>query len=160
DIDLRAMTMSQQDFVRFLLLVDSGITADRSAGAVIADAARPETDRGTGDTDGASSDEPHPKPGADVTTAASGTPRSGHVDFYHGTEVPDPYCYLEDPDDHRTREFVATQNTAVERYFTETEFERVRARIEELNGRPRCAQVKSAGGWYFFTANPDSLAHP
>ncbi|MET8798036.1 GNAT family N-acetyltransferase [Nocardia sp. NPDC004568] len=157
DIDLRALTLSQREFVRFMVLADAGVVADAGEYAAMADTGSPETDPGTGETAAGS---PGSRSGSGGEPTAVGTKalRTGHVDFYHGVEVPDPYSYFEDPDDPRTREYTATQNIVAERYFAEPEsrFEETRRRIEQLNGPPRSTEVKTAGGWYFFTANRDS----
>ena len=45
------------------------------------------------------------------------TPRSDHVDVIHGTEIPDPYRWLEDIGSEPTQAWIETQNALTEAYL-------------------------------------------
>ncbi len=81
--------------------------------------------------------------------------RDGVVDVLHGVSIPDPYRYLEDPDDERTRAFVAAQNALSRPYLAAlpatAEF---RAMTGALLSAPRRGAPWERGGRYFVLGNP------
>lgn len=58
--------------------------------------------------------------------------RGSAVDVIHGTEVPDPYRWMEDGDDAALNEWVAAQTHLADRYIAGPEYAAIRTRIEEL----------------------------
>ncbi|MCB2223950.1 MAG: prolyl oligopeptidase family serine peptidase [Actinobacteria bacterium] len=73
--------------------------------------------------------------------------RSEHVDDYHGTPVPDPYRWMEDPDDPETKAFVAASNDVTMPYLASLpEVAALRERIAELWDTPRTGAPSSRGG--------------
>ena len=44
-------------------------------------------------------------------------PKGKHIDVLHGTSIPDPYRWLEDPNAKETKEFVASQNELFSSYI-------------------------------------------
>ncbi len=76
------------------------------------------------------------------------------VDTYHGTEVSDPYRWLEDQDGDATADFVRRQNIA-SRAFLDAVPERdaIRARLAELWNFPRRGAPLHRGDHWFFRRN-------
>jgi prolyl oligopeptidase len=76
------------------------------------------------------------------------------VDDYHGTQVADPYRWLEDPDSPGTRAWIAEQNR-MSRGFLDAIPERaaIRRRLEELWNYERFSVPAKKAGRYFFTRN-------
>lgn len=74
------------------------------------------------------------------------------VDDYHGTKVPDPYQWLEDPDSEETKEFVDAQN-AVSRPFIEAcpIRKQLNQRITEMWDYPKYScPGKHADQYYYY----------
>ncbi len=73
--------------------------------------------------------------------------RAGTVDDYHGTEIADPYRWLEDPDDPDTKSFVAAQD-ALSRSYLDALPERdgLHRRMSELWDIPRTGVPQSRAG--------------
>lgn len=82
------------------------------------------------------------------------TRRGTVVENYHGTQVADPYRWLEEADTEETRAWVAAQNALSAAYF---EAASVRApiitRLTELINFPRHSAPVHKGGRYFFSHN-------
>ncbi len=80
---------------------------------------------------------------------------SSTADMLHGTSVPDPYRYLEDPDSPRTTEFVRAQN-AVSRPYLDALTSRpgFLAGTTALLTAPRTGVPWERGGRYFMIVNP------
>lgn len=76
------------------------------------------------------------------------------VDDYHGTEVADPYRWLEEQDGERTRGFVAAQNAA-SRTWLDALPERavLRERLGELWNFPRTSAPDRFGDHWFWSHN-------
>jgi prolyl oligopeptidase len=76
------------------------------------------------------------------------------VDDYHGTQVADPYRWLEDPDAPRTRAWIEAQNLLT-RSFLDAVPERpaILARLTEVWNHERYGVPKRRGGKLFFTRN-------
>jgi prolyl oligopeptidase len=76
------------------------------------------------------------------------------VDDYHGTQVPDPYRWLEDVDAPETVAWVAAQNRVTLGYLAQIpERERIRHRLTALWDYPKYGAPFKKGGRYFFFRN-------
>jgi prolyl oligopeptidase len=73
-------------------------------------------------------------------------------DNYFGTEVEDPYRWLEDDNSEETAEWVKAQNEVTFAYLEKLPYrEEIRARLTELMNYPRYSTpFKEAGKYYFF----------
>ena len=96
-----------------------------------------------------------------TTTAASSnriayppTRRSDHVDVYHGTSVPDPYQWLENPDSPDTVAWVDAQNSATQSFLAASPHRSaLKARLKELYNYERYSPPFHRGARYFFFRN-------
>ena len=87
--------------------------------------------------------------------------RESVVDDYHGTAVPDPYRWLEYPDDPRTRAFVASQGELSRTYLDGLpEVARMRRRMTELWDVPRTELPVTRRGVTVWAHNPGSDDQP
>jgi prolyl oligopeptidase len=76
------------------------------------------------------------------------------VDNYHGTQVPDPYRWLEDPDSEETLKWVEAQNALTGKFLASyTEREEIQKRLTELWDYPKYSLPTKEGGRYFFEKN-------
>lgn len=80
--------------------------------------------------------------------------RSDQVDDYHGTKVPDPYRWLEDPDSPETRAWIEAENKLTFSVLeTIPEREAIRRRLTELWNYEKYGVPEARGGRYFYTRN-------
>lgn len=76
------------------------------------------------------------------------------VDTYFGTEVPDPFRWLEDDNAEDTEAWVKEQNKVTEGYLAGIPYrEEVRERLTELFNYPRLSSPRRVGEYYFFYKN-------
>ena len=76
------------------------------------------------------------------------------VEHYHGTAVPDPYRWLEDPDAPASRRWIAAQNRLSEAYLAAIpEREPIRERLTRLWNYPKYGTPFRKGGRYFYLKN-------
>lgn len=77
------------------------------------------------------------------------------VDDYHGTPVPDPYRWLEDPDSEETQAWVQAQNTLTRDYLSEiSAWASIQQRLTRLYDFPRYEGTpRRYGDRYFFRKN-------
>ncbi|HMC09837.1 MAG TPA: prolyl oligopeptidase family serine peptidase [Pirellulaceae bacterium] len=77
-----------------------------------------------------------------------------HVDAYHGTEVADPYRWLEDLDSDETRQWVEAQNKVTFGWLAQVPArEPIRRRLTELWNYERYGLPHKKGRRYFYTRN-------
>jgi prolyl oligopeptidase len=82
------------------------------------------------------------------------TERDELVEHRHGTPVPDPYRWLEDPDSPRTRAWVAAQNAVAGAYLAGLEHRPwFSAVLGAVLGAPRAGVPWHRGGRYLVTRN-------
>jgi prolyl oligopeptidase len=96
-------------------------------------------------------------------TSASGLPgkwsypqarKADVVEDYHGTKVPDPYRWLEDPDSPETRAWVEAENRLTREYLDATPLRgEIEARLTALWDYPKYEPPQKKGGRYFFSKN-------
>lgn len=79
--------------------------------------------------------------------------QSNTVDNYHGTLVPDPYRWLEDPDSPETLGWVEAQNERTRSLVDGPKRDALVARLTELYNFPRTSVPARRGRYYFFTHN-------
>lgn len=80
--------------------------------------------------------------------------RSDHVDDYHGTEVPDPYRWLEEPRSEETLAWINAQVELATNYLGSLpEREAIENRLTELWNFERFGIPSEKGGRYFYTRN-------
>ena len=82
------------------------------------------------------------------------TPQSTVVDNYHGTQVPDPYRWLEDDTSEATKAWVVAQNAVTSGYLSQLPQRLpIRDRMTKLFNFERFGTPFRAGGRYFFSRN-------
>src|SRR3989440_8254472 len=81
-------------------------------------------------------------------------PKGDVVDEYHGTKVPDPYRWLEDPDAPATRAWIEAENRLTEAYLAQIPArERIRERLRRLWDYPKYGAPFHKAGRYFYFKN-------
>lgn len=75
------------------------------------------------------------------------------VEDYHGTQVADPYRWLEDPDAEETVAWVNAQNEAFFDYIDIPERKMLEERLTDLWNYPKYSLPYKRGGRYFYTKN-------
>ncbi|MBC8454858.1 MAG: S9 family peptidase [Deltaproteobacteria bacterium] len=82
------------------------------------------------------------------------------VDTYHGTEVSDPYRWLEDPDSEETRTWVDEQVTLTRRWLDDIPRRSViQDRLEKIWNYERFSSPSKHGNRYFFRRNDGLQNH-
>lgn len=82
------------------------------------------------------------------------TKRGDVVENYHGTEVADPYRWLEDPDGADTRVWVEAQNKKTFSYLEKIPFrKKIFDRLEKIWNYPRVGAPFKRGDRYFYYKN-------
>jgi prolyl oligopeptidase len=80
--------------------------------------------------------------------------RDDVVDDYHGTAIPDPYRWLEDPDSAETRSWVKAQNELTRRFIDDIPARTaIHQRLTELWDYPKYTAPERRGDHYFFQKN-------
>ena len=80
--------------------------------------------------------------------------KSDVVDDYHGTRVPDPYRWLEDPDSPESRAWIEAQNRLTEAYLAAIPARTIiRDRLTKLWNYPKYGPPFRKAGRYFFLKN-------
>ncbi|HFE65743.1 MAG TPA: S9 family peptidase, partial [Chloroflexi bacterium] len=76
------------------------------------------------------------------------------VDNYHGTAVPDPYRWLEDPDSAETRAWAAAQNELTQSFISQLPVRpRLEKRLTALWDYPKYTPPVQRNGRLFFQKN-------
>ena len=76
------------------------------------------------------------------------------VDVYFGTEVPDPYRWLEDDTSDETAAWVQSQNQVTNSYLSNIEFrDEVKARLTSLEDYEKVSSPFKRGDYYYFYKN-------
>ncbi|MEZ5285599.1 MAG: hypothetical protein R2712_12505 [Vicinamibacterales bacterium] len=82
------------------------------------------------------------------------TARGDVVEDYHGTEVPDPYRWMEDLDAPAVADWVAAENAVTEPYLAKLPLrERLTGRLTELWNYARVGLPATEGGKIFYAKN-------
>ena len=77
-----------------------------------------------------------------------------HTDTYFGTEVNDPYIWMEDMQSPEVKNWVKQENEITENYLSKIPFrEKIKERLTELWNYPRYSAHFRAGEYYFFYKN-------
>ncbi len=72
------------------------------------------------------------------------------VEDYHGTQVADPYRWLEDDNAKDTKEWVVAQNDVTTDYLAQIPFrEQMKSRLTELFDYPKVGTPRKVGDYYF-----------
>jgi len=80
--------------------------------------------------------------------------KSAVVDDYHGTPVPDPYRWLEDPDASDSRAWIEAENRITESYLAQIpQRDAIRRRLTQLWNYPKYGAPFHKVGRYFFFKN-------
>jgi prolyl oligopeptidase len=82
------------------------------------------------------------------------------VDTYFGTQVPDPYRWLENDTTKETGNWVAAQNEVTSAYLKNISYrETVKKRLEELNNYEKLSAPFREGEYYYFYKNTGLQNH-
>jgi prolyl oligopeptidase len=82
------------------------------------------------------------------------TKKIEHVDTYHGTNVPDPYRWLEDDNSPDTTAWVEAQNKVTFPYLERIPFrQQLQDRVKALNNYEKYSAPSRKGSYFFFRKN-------
>ena len=82
------------------------------------------------------------------------TKREDDIDNYHGTDVADPYRWLENPDAKEVKEWVDAQNEETQAFFkTYPERETVKERLTKSWNYPKYSVPQKEGDYFYFHKN-------
>lgn len=86
------------------------------------------------------------------------TKKTDSVDTYFGTQVPDPYRWLEDDNSEETKAWVEAQNEVTFAYLEKILFrdkirDKIRDRLETLWNYPKMSSLSKKGKYYFYFKN-------
>ncbi|MCF8225647.1 MAG: prolyl oligopeptidase family serine peptidase [Bacteroidales bacterium] len=82
------------------------------------------------------------------------TKKVDHTDNYHGTEVADPYRWLEDDNSEETKEWVIAQNKVTFDYLEKIPFrDKLKERLTEIWDYPKMGNPTKRHGIYFYSYN-------
>ena len=82
------------------------------------------------------------------------TVRGDVVDNYFGTEVPDPYRWLEDDNSEATAAWVTAENAVTQDYLSQIPFRgAIRERLTEVWNYAKESAPRKHGDWWYYTYN-------
>jgi prolyl oligopeptidase len=82
------------------------------------------------------------------------TRKDDQVDDYHGTQVADPYRWLEDDNSAETLAWVNAQNQATHRYLEQIPYRsQLKQRLQELYNYPKYGIPSRSGAFYLWSKN-------
>ncbi len=88
------------------------------------------------------------------------TRKSDHVDHYHGTEVADPYQWMEDDFAEEVTSWVNAQNALTNSYLdTIPQREKINARLTEIWSFAKMGAPYKKGNYYFYSKNNGTQNH-
>ncbi|GAB3500456.1 prolyl oligopeptidase family serine peptidase [Spirosoma knui] len=80
--------------------------------------------------------------------------KTDHVDTYHGTQVADPYRWLEDDRSAETAEWVKAENKVTFDYLAQIPFRKqLQTRLEQVYNYPKYSAPSRKGDWFYFSKN-------
>ena len=92
--------------------------------------------------------------GGDKPFAYPNARKGDVVDDYHGTKVPDPYRWLEDPDSSESRAWIEAENKLTYGYLEQIpQREAIKKRLTELWNYEKYGIPYQRGGRYFYDKN-------
>lgn len=82
------------------------------------------------------------------------TRKSDHVDTYHGTQIADPYRWLEDDRSAETADWVKAENKVTFDYLGQIPYRKqLQDRIEKVFNYPKYSAPSRKGDWFYFSKN-------
>ncbi len=95
----------------------------------------------------------HPDGSAQTMTYPT-TPKIDHLDTYHGTQVPDPYRWLEDDRSAETAAWVKAQNEVTFGYLKQIPFrKKIFDDLEKAYNYPKYSAPRKKGEYFYFYKN-------
>jgi prolyl oligopeptidase len=80
--------------------------------------------------------------------------KTDQVDTYHGTQVADPYRWLEDDRSVETADWVKAQNKVTFDYLSQIPYRKqLQTRLEEVYNYPKYSAPSRKGEWFYFYKN-------
>ncbi|GAB4037870.1 prolyl oligopeptidase family serine peptidase [Spirosoma gilvum] len=80
--------------------------------------------------------------------------KTDQVDNYHGTQVADPYRWLEDDRSAETAEWVKAENKVTFDYLSQIPYRKqLQNRLEEVYNYPKYSAPSRKGQWFYFSKN-------
>jgi prolyl oligopeptidase len=82
------------------------------------------------------------------------TKKSAQTDNYFGTNIADPYRWLEDDNSQETLQWEKAENTVTDKYFASIPYyDKIKKRLEEMWNYPKYSSPFKEGAWYYFYKN-------
>ncbi len=80
--------------------------------------------------------------------------KTDQVDTYHGTQVNDPYRWLEDDRSAETADWVKAENNVTFDYLAQIPYRKqMQDRLEQVYNYPKYSTPSRKGEWYYFSKN-------